>query len=46
LGEASKADAAAAIARHFENTPIDWLDRGDLRRRPVATLVRLWRVRG
>jgi glycosyltransferase involved in cell wall biosynthesis len=45
LGEASKADAAAAIARHFEDTPSDWLDRGDLRRRPVATLVRLWRVR-
>ena len=42
LGEASRADVEAAIARQFgDKLPLAWLDRDRLRRRPLATLLRL-----
>src|SRR5438552_17638533 len=35
LGEASRAEVAKAVARHFPSADVHWLNRGDLRRRPL-----------
>jgi len=45
LGETSRADVAKAVARHFPNAAVDWLDRSELRRRPLQVLPRLLRRR-
>jgi glycosyltransferase involved in cell wall biosynthesis len=45
FGEASRRDVEGVIAGRFGGVRLAWLDRGDLRRRPVRTLWRLMRVR-
>ncbi|HEX8968952.1 MAG TPA: glycosyltransferase family 4 protein [Chloroflexota bacterium] len=45
LGEAPRAAVESAIRRHFGPQPIDWLDRRDLRRRPLALTIALLRRR-
>ena len=41
LGEIPRADVATAVARQFPGAEIDWLDRGELRRRPLSVLLHL-----
>ncbi len=43
LGEAPRAEVEAAIARQFGGISPTWLDRHELRRRPLQTLARLAR---
>jgi glycosyltransferase involved in cell wall biosynthesis len=43
LGEAPRADVEAAIAQQFGGLSPTWLDRRELRRRPLRTLARLVR---
>jgi len=45
LGETPPRDIANAVARHFPNAELDWLDRDQLRRRPLRTLTHLLRRR-
>jgi Glycosyl transferases group 1/Glycosyltransferase Family 4 len=45
LGEASTAEVEAVIERQFGASTLAWLDRGRLRRRPLATLADLLRHR-
>jgi glycosyltransferase involved in cell wall biosynthesis len=45
LGESSRAAVADAVARHFPASALEWLDRSDLRRRPLSNLARLLRRR-
>jgi glycosyltransferase involved in cell wall biosynthesis len=41
LGEADKETVRAALRRHFPNEAVTWLDRAELRRRPLTALLRL-----
>jgi glycosyltransferase involved in cell wall biosynthesis len=45
LGEAARGDVEGVVARRFGGVRLEWLDRVDLRRRPMRTLWRLMRVR-
>jgi glycosyltransferase involved in cell wall biosynthesis len=45
LGETPRAEVTNAIFRHFPNAETHWLDRSDLRRRPLSLLMHLMRQR-
>ena len=45
LGEIPRAELASAVARHFPDVDLDWFDRNELRRRPLAGLANLLRRR-
>jgi glycosyltransferase involved in cell wall biosynthesis len=45
LGEANTDTVNAALRRHFPNDSVTWLDRAELRRQPLAVLLRLARER-
>jgi glycosyltransferase involved in cell wall biosynthesis len=45
LGETPRAEVKAVVARHFPKADITWLDRGELRRRPLRVLAHQMRRR-
>src|SRR5947208_8122585 len=45
LGDADSKTVNAALRRHFPNEAVTWLDRAQLRRQPLAILLRLARER-
>src|SRR5437868_1639104 len=43
LGETPRPEIENAVARHFPGASLDWLDRDDLRRRPLETVTSVLR---